>query len=112
LATAADQSAFQQALQNASNLGILSAAQITQIQAQALGMSDADLQSLTSSINSLITSSQASATTATPATPAATSTTSWWNGTTTLFGSTWNNSTMAIGAGLLAVLGYAFLKKK
>ena len=43
---------------------------------------------------------------------AATTSTSWWSGSTSLFGTTVSNSTLAIGAGLAAVALWAAFKKK
>jgi hypothetical protein len=112
--TAADLAAFQQALENAAALGVISTTEAAQYNSAADTATDAQLQQLTAQINSLVASTPsaaAAAADATAAAPAAAST-SWLDGTTTLFGSTLNNSTLAIGAGLAAVLGYAWLSKK
>lgn len=109
--TQADLNAFSAALSNAVALGVITSAQAAQYQSAASTSTDAQLNSLTNQIVALAATSTP-ATVATASTAAATTTTSWWSGTTTLFGSAVSNSTLTIGAGLLAVLGYAFFKKK
>lgn len=111
--TQTDLAAFQQALAQASALGVISSTQVSQIQAQANDATDSQIQSLTQQINSLISSASISTgTTATTTAAAATTSTSWWDGTTSIFGATVSNSTLAIGAGVVAVLGYAIFKKR
>lgn len=112
--TQADLTAFQQALANAAALGVISPTQASQIQAQANNATDAQIQNLTQQINVLVESTPsaaAAASTTASATTAATST-SWWDGSTTIFGATVSNPVLVLGAGIIGVLGYAFLRKK
>ena len=115
--TSADIQAFQAALENASALGVITTAQVAQLQAQATQSTDQQLQTFTAQINNLVASTPsaqaaAAASNSALAGAAATTSTSWWSGTTTVLGTTVSNSTLAIGAGLAAVALWAAFKKK
>ncbi len=110
-------SAFQQALANASTYGVLTTAQISSYQSQANSSTDSALQSLTSQINQAVSTAVSAAQTAAAASTAAaattaTTSTSWWDGTTTIFSTAVNNSTLAIGGAIAAALGYFLFAKK
>jgi hypothetical protein len=113
--------AFQQALATASALGVINSTQAGQIQSQANGATDSQVQSLTAQLITLINSTPSagaaqtnaaalSATTGTAATTA--TTTSWWSGSTSLLGYTFANSSLAIGGGIAAIVGYFAFRKK
>ncbi len=111
--TQADLLAFTEALQQASAAGVITPGQAGSYQSAANTATDAQIQQLTIQLNELMADTpSAVASTAAQAVAAPATTTSWWSGSTTLFGSTVSNSTLAIGAGVLAVLGYAALRKK
>ena len=109
--------AFYAALSQAVSSGVVSTTQAAQLESQAAGQNDQAVQQLILQINNmLITTPSAALATATGATAAAATTsaasTSWWSGSTTLFGTTVSNPVIAIGAGLIAVVGYALFRKK
>jgi len=104
-------SAFQTALANAGQLGVISTTQVSTLQAEAANATDAQLQSLTAQLNALVASAPSTLTTA--ASAAATVTpTNWWDESTSIAGYTIQNSTLAISAVLLLGLGYFFMSKK
>jgi hypothetical protein len=108
--------AFNAALASAVSYGVISTTGAAQLQSQTSGATDATVQALTTQINQLMATTPSSALTAagavaTPATAVATST-SWWDGTTTIFGATVGNPMLVIGAGLAAVGLWAAFKKK
>ena len=108
--------AFYAALSQAVSAGVVSTTMAAQLEAQASGQNDQAVQQLILQINNLlITTPSAALATAADTTAAAaptTTSTSWWSGSTVLFGSTFQNSTIVIGAALIAVLGYALMRKK
>lgn len=116
-ASQATMQAFYAALSQAVSSGVVSTTQAAQLESQAAGQNDQAVQQLILQINNmLITTPSAALATATGATAAAATTsaasTSWWSGSTTLFGTTVSNPVIAIGAGLIAVVGYALFRKK
>jgi hypothetical protein len=105
--------AFTEALQNASAAGVITPGQAGQYESAANTATDAQIQQLTIQLNELIANTpSAAAATAAQSTTAAAPSASWWSGSTTVFGTTVSNSTLAIGAGLAAILGCAALRKK
>jgi hypothetical protein len=108
----ATQTAFSEALEQAAALGVITSGQAGQYESAANTATDAQLQQLTAQLNELVASTPSAAATIAPSTSVPATTTSWWSGSTTLFGATISNPMLAIGAGLIAVIGYAALKKK
>ena len=101
--TSATMDAFIAALNSAVQGGLITATQDGAYQTQAQNSTDSQVQDLTAQLDSL----NAAAPSAT-----ATAASSWWNGSTVLFGNTIQNSTLAIGGVVAFGLGWLIFKKK
>lgn len=94
--------ALNAALGAALSAGILTSANVAEIQSQAINMTDSAVQSLTAQINSMLPSTSTGSA----------SSTSWFSGSTTLFGYTIGNTWLALGGLGVLVLGYFATRKK